>query len=104
MKIPEPNNGAESPQLVLNQLLLVIVITWLGSLASGYWKRLVKNELNVDFKWFELFIIQPNAFSAKQIDAVTVTNGDNLVIGAGGIMLKLSYVATDYSAGNDAIS
>jgi NitT/TauT family transport system substrate-binding protein len=43
-----------------------------------------------------------NAFTAGKIDAVTVTNGDALVTGAGGAK-NVMIIVTDYSNGNDMI-
>lgn len=57
--------------------------------------------LNVDFKWFD-YSASLSAFAANQLDAVMVTNGDNLVTGAGGTK-GVMIMATDYSAGNDVI-
>lgn len=57
--------------------------------------------VDVRFEWFD-YSASMEAFAAGKIDAVTMTNGDALVTGAGGgksVMLML----TDYSNGNDMI-
>ncbi|MFI8040791.1 hypothetical protein ACFMJX_31200, partial [Acinetobacter baumannii] len=58
--------------------------------------------LNVEFKWFD-YSASLSAFSANQLDAVLVTNGDNLVTASGGTQ-GMMIMATDYSAGNDWMS
>lgn len=57
--------------------------------------------VEVDFIWFD-YVASMDAFAAGQVDAVTVTNGDALVIGATGsrnIMIGIN----DYSNGNDML-
>ena len=57
--------------------------------------------MNVEFKWFD-YSSSLSAFAANQLDAVLVTNGDNLVTASGGTQ-GVMIMATDYSAGNDVI-
>ena len=103
-KIPEPNNGAKESTTVSTKPITIGYsdypgwVAWQVAIEKGWLKEA---GVNVDFKWFD-YSSSLNAFSAKQIDAVTITNGDNLVIGAGG-MRGVIIMATDYSAGNDAI-
>lgn len=73
-------------------------VAWQIAIEKGW---LEEAGLNVDFKWFD-YSASLNAFTAKQIDAVTVTNGDNLVLTSGGTNGVL-VMATSYSAGNDAV-
>lgn len=73
-------------------------VAWQIAIEKGWLKEA---GLNVDFKWFD-YSASLSAFSAKQIDAVTVTNGDNLVLASGGTNGVL-VMATSYSAGNDAV-
>ncbi|TCB58199.1 ABC transporter substrate-binding protein [Acinetobacter terrae] len=73
-------------------------VAWQIAIEKGWLKEA---GVNVEFKWFD-YSASLNAFSAKQIDAVTITNGDNLVIASSG-MKGVMIMATDYSAGNDAI-
>ncbi len=57
--------------------------------------------VDVDFIWFD-YVASMDAFAAGQVDAVTVTNGDALVISATGtrnIMIGIN----DYSDGNDML-
>ena len=57
--------------------------------------------VDVKFEWFD-YSASLDAFAAGKLDAVTMTNGDALVTGAGGgksVMVML----TDYSNGNDVI-
>src|SRR5690606_24973573 len=55
--------------------------------------------VNADFTWID-DSASLSAFAANQLDAVLVTNGDNLDTGSGrteGVMM----MATEYTAGND---
>jgi NitT/TauT family transport system substrate-binding protein len=55
----------------------------------------------VDFKWFE-YLPSMEAFTAGKVDAVAITNGDQLVTGASGTP-SVAIVVNDYSNGNDMI-
>ncbi len=57
--------------------------------------------VEVELLWFE-YGPSMEAFTAGQCDAVTVTNGDALVTGAGGAK-NVMIMLTDYSNGNDMI-
>ncbi len=57
--------------------------------------------VEVELLWFE-YGPSMEAFTAAKVDAVTVTNGDALVTGAGGAK-NIAVVITDYSNGNDMI-
>jgi NitT/TauT family transport system substrate-binding protein len=57
--------------------------------------------VKVDFKWFE-YVPSMEAFSAGKVDAVTMTNGDQLVTGASGAP-SVAVVINDYSNGNDMV-
>jgi len=57
--------------------------------------------VEVELLWFE-YGPSMEAFTAGQCDAVTVTNGDALVTGAGGAK-NVMILMTDYSNGNDMI-
>lgn len=73
-------------------------VAWQVAIDKGWLKEA---GVNVDFKWFD-YSASLSAFSANQIDAVMVTNGDNLVVNSGGTK-GVAILATDYSAGNDVI-
>lgn len=73
-------------------------VAWQVAIEKGFFKEA---GVNVDFKWFD-YSASINAFSANQLDAISVTNGDNLVIASGGTKGAMIMV-TDYSAGNDVI-
>lgn len=73
-------------------------VAWQVAIEKGWFKEA---GLNVDFKWFD-YSASINAFSANQLDAVSVSNGDSLVIASGGTQ-GVVVMATDYSAGNDVI-
>jgi NitT/TauT family transport system substrate-binding protein len=57
--------------------------------------------VEVQFEWFD-YVASMDAFAAGQIDGVTVTNGDALVMAAGGAK-NVMIMLTDYSNGNDMI-
>ena len=73
-------------------------VAWQVAIEKGW---LQEAGVNVDFKWFD-YSASLSAFSANQLDAVLVTNGDNLVTASGGTQ-GIMVMATDYSAGNDVI-
>jgi NitT/TauT family transport system substrate-binding protein len=73
-------------------------VAWQVAIEKGWFKEA---GVNVEFKWFD-YSASINAFSANQLDAVSVSNGDNLVIASGGTK-GIMILATDYSAGNDVI-
>ncbi|MQW91994.1 transporter substrate-binding domain-containing protein [Acinetobacter sp. dk771] len=101
-KIPEPSANAKN-----NQATNVITIgysdwpgfvAWQVAIDKGWLKEA---GVNAEFKWFD-YSASLSAFAANQLDAVLVTNGDNLVTGSGGTK-GVMIMATDYSAGNDVI-
>ena len=73
-------------------------VAWQVAIEKGWFKEA---GVDVKFDWFD-YSASMEAFTAGKIDAVTMTNGDALVTGAGGgksVMILL----TDYSNGNDMI-
>lgn len=73
-------------------------VAWQVAIEKGWFKEA---GVDVKFDWFD-YSASMEAFAAGKIDAVTMTNGDALVTGAGGgksVMVLL----TDYSNGNDMI-
>ena len=101
-KVPEANPSANAK--ANTQPISIGYSDWPGWVAlqvaieKGWFKEA---GLNVDFKWFD-YSSSLSAFAANQLDAVMVTNGDNLVTGSGGTK-GVMIMATDYSAGNDVI-
>ena len=101
-KVPEPSVKSEGS--VNTQPITIGYSDWPGWVAwqvaieKGWFKDA---GVNVEFKWFD-YSASINAFSANQLDAVSVSNGDNLVIASGGTK-GIMIMATDYSAGNDVI-
>lgn len=65
---------------------------------KGWWKEA---GVEVELLWFE-YGPSMEAFTAGQVDAVTVTNGDGLVTTAGGAK-NVAIMLTDFSNGNDMI-
>lgn len=101
-KIPESSTKAET---AVNTKPIMIGysdwpgwVAWQVAIEKGWLKEA---GVNADFKWFD-YSASLSAFAANQLDAVFVTNGDNLVTGSGGSK-GVMIMATDYSAGNDVI-
>ena len=101
-KIPEPSTNAKPQQST--QTIKIGYSDWPGWVAwqvaieKGWFKEA---GVDVEFKWFD-YSASMNAFAANQLDAISISNGDNLVIAAGGTR-GIMIMATDYSAGNDVI-
>lgn len=101
-KVPEASNKAEGS---VNTKPITIGysdwpgwVAWQVAIEKGWFEEA---GVNVEFKWFD-YSASMNAFSANQLDAISVANGDNLVIASGGTK-GIMIMATDYSAGNDVI-
>ena len=73
-------------------------VAWQVAIDKGWFKEAA---VNVEFVWFD-YSASMDAFSAGKVDAVTMTNGDTLVTGAGGAK-SVMILVTDYSNGNDMI-
>ena len=73
-------------------------VAWQVAIDKGWFKEA---GVAVDFEWFD-YSASMDAYAAGKIDAVTVTNGDALVTGAGGAK-SVMIMLTDYSNGNDMI-
>lgn len=101
-KIPEAKDNAQttagSQPITIGYSDWPGWVAWQVAIEKGWLKEA---GLNVDFKWFD-YSASLSAFSANQLDAVLVTNGDNLVTASGGTQ-GMMVMATDYSAGNDVI-
>jgi NitT/TauT family transport system substrate-binding protein len=73
-------------------------VAWQIAIDKGW---LTAAGLDVKFDWFD-YSASMEAFAAGKIDADFVTNGDALVMGAGGAR-NVIVLITDYSNGNDMI-
>ncbi|NNM85050.1 MAG: ABC transporter substrate-binding protein [Phycisphaerales bacterium] len=73
-------------------------VAWQVAIDKGWFK---KAGVNVKFIWFD-YSPSLDAFTAGKVDAVCVTNGDCLAVGAGGAP-STCIVINDYSYGNDCI-
>lgn len=73
-------------------------VAWQVAIDKGWFKEA---GVEVKFEWFD-YSASMEAFGAGKIDAVTVTNGDALVMGANGSKSAM-IMLTDYSNGNDMI-
>lgn len=73
-------------------------VAWEVGIAKGWFK---KKGVDVEFSWFD-YVASMDAFAAKQVDAVTMTNGDTLVTGATGAK-GVMILINDYSNGNDML-
>ena len=73
-------------------------VAWQIAIENGYFDEL---GVAVEFEWMD-YVASMEAYSAGQLDAVTMTNGDALVIGATG-RPSVGIILHDYSNGNDMI-
>lgn len=73
-------------------------VAWEVAIQKGWFKDA---GIDVQFTWME-YGPSMEAFQAGKVDAVTVTNGDQLVMAAAGKASK-GIVLTDFSNGNDMI-
>jgi NitT/TauT family transport system substrate-binding protein len=73
-------------------------VAWQIAIDKGW---LAQAGLDVKFEWFD-YSASMEAFAAGKIDGDCVTNGDALVMGAGGAR-NVMILLTDYSNGNDMI-
>jgi NitT/TauT family transport system substrate-binding protein len=73
-------------------------VAWQVAIDKNWFKEA---GVDVKFEWFD-YSASMEAFAAGKIDAVTMTNGDALVTGAGGGK-SVMVMITDYSNGNDMI-
>lgn len=73
-------------------------VAWQVAIEKGWFKEA---GVDVQFEWFD-YVASMDAFTAGKIDAVTVTNGDAMVMASGGAKNTM-IMLTDYSNGNDMI-
>ena len=73
-------------------------IAWDIGARKGFFE---KQGVEVELKWFE-YMASMDAFAAGQVDAVTVTNGDALIMNATGAR-NLMIMINDISNGNDKV-
>ena len=73
-------------------------VAWQVAIDKGWFKEA---GVNVKFEWFD-YSASMDAFAAGKLDAVTMTNGDALVTGAGGAK-SVMILINDYSNGNDQV-
>jgi NitT/TauT family transport system substrate-binding protein len=73
-------------------------VAWQVAIDKGWFKEA---GVDVKFEWFD-YGASMEAYSAGKIDSVGLTNGDALVVGAGGAKNTMIMI-TDYSNGNDMI-
>jgi NitT/TauT family transport system substrate-binding protein len=73
-------------------------VAWEVALEKKWFKEA---GVDVTFEWFD-YVASLDAFAAGQLDAVCMTNGDALVMGATGAS-SVMILINDYSNGNDMI-
>jgi len=73
-------------------------VAWQVAIDKGWFKDA---GLDVQFEWFD-YAASMDAFAANKLDAVLVTNGDALTMGANGAKNVMALI-TDYSNGNDMV-
>lgn len=91
-------NTASSQPIVIGYSDYPGWVAWQIAIDKGWLKEA---GVNVEFKWFD-YSASLDAFAAKQIDAVTIAHGDNLISAAGGTK-GILILATDEGAQNDVI-
>lgn len=94
----EPAAAAAGPALTIAYSDWPGWVAWDIGLKKGWFDAA---GVKVDFKWFE-YVPSMEAFSAGKVDAVAMTNGDQLVTGASGAP-SVALLLNDYSNGNDMI-
>jgi NitT/TauT family transport system substrate-binding protein len=100
-----PAASASQPASVAKKKPLVIAysdwpgwVAWDIAIQKGWFKEA---GVEVDFRWFE-YVPSMEAYSAKKVDAVCVTNGDALVTGSSGAR-SITILLNDFSNGNDML-
>jgi NitT/TauT family transport system substrate-binding protein len=73
-------------------------VAWQVAIDKGW---MTQAGLDVKFEWFD-YSASMEAFAAGKLDGDFVTNGDALVMGAGGAR-NVAVLVTDFSNGNDMI-
>jgi len=73
-------------------------VAWEIAIQKGWFKEA---GVDVKFEWFE-YVPSMEAYAANKVDAVAMTNGDQLVNGATGAKSK-AIIINDYSNGNDML-
>ena len=73
-------------------------VAWQVAIDKGWLKDA---GVDADFQWFD-YVASMDAFAAGKLDAVSVTNGDALVMGGSGTK-SVMILVNDYSNGNDMI-
>jgi NitT/TauT family transport system substrate-binding protein len=93
-----PSAAADAPALTIAYSDWPGWVAWDVGLKKGWFDAA---GVKVDFKWFE-YVPSMEAFSAGKVDAVAMTNGDQLVTGASGAQ-SVALLVNDYSNGNDMV-
>lgn len=73
-------------------------VAWEVAIEQGLFEEA---GVEVEFEWFD-YVASMDAFAAGQLDAICITNGDALVIGASGAA-NVAILINDYSNGNDMV-
>ncbi len=73
-------------------------VAWQVAIEKGWFREA---GVDVAFEWFD-YSASLDAYAAGKLDAVTMSNGDALVTGAGGAR-SVMILLTDYSDGNDMV-
>lgn len=73
-------------------------VAWQVAIEKGWFKEA---GVDIQFEWFD-YSAAMEAFAAGKLDAINLTNGDTLGMGANGAK-GIMIMVTDYSNGNDMI-
>jgi NitT/TauT family transport system substrate-binding protein len=74
-------------------------VAWQVAIDKGWFKEA---GVDVKFEWFADYSASLEAYSTGNLDGITLTNGDSLVVTAGGAKNTM-IVLLDYSDGNDMV-
>jgi len=100
---PAPSADAPAPSAKVAPLTIGYSdwpgwVAWEVAVQKGFFAKV---GVDVKFEWFE-YVPSMDAFAAKKLDAVCMTNGDTLVTGATGGKGTMILI-NDYSNGNDMV-
>ncbi|MFT3731835.1 MAG: ABC transporter substrate-binding protein [Hyphomicrobium sp.] len=89
---------ADEPPLRISYADWPGYVAWQVAIEKGWFKEA---GVNIQFEWFD-YSAAMDAYTAGKLDAINLTNGDTLGMGANGAK-GIMFMVTDYSAGNDMI-
>ena len=103
---PESANGDNQPAAPAGEKITIGYSNW-----AGWWPWaiaeqegiFVKNNVNVEMKWFDGYLESMNAFAAGELDGNCQTLNDTISFAADAVNGEVAVLVNDNSAGNDKI-